>query len=110
LLAADREDERVAGYYSPLHPAVLQVIASVVEAAAATGRPLVVCGDMAGDPGCTEILLGLGVRELSMAPGELLEVKHQVRNTTLADARVVAQDALALASAAEVALLRNSTA
>jgi len=101
-LAADREDERIAPYYQPLHPAVLQMIAMVVEAAEATGRSVSICGDLAADPECTELLLGLGLRELSVAPGKLLDVKRRVRETTLDGARALARRALAAGSADEV--------
>jgi phosphotransferase system enzyme I (PtsI) len=60
---------------------------------------------MAGDPAYTELLLGLGLREFSVAPGEILEVKNAIRATTLADAETLATAALALGSMAEVAEL-----
>jgi phosphotransferase system enzyme I (PtsI) len=105
LLAADREDESVAPYYQPLHPAVLRLIQSVVQAAAEGGRPLTICGDMAGNPLYTELLLGLGLRELSIAPGEMLDVKERVRQASLAEARALARAALECASSAEVQAL-----
>jgi phosphotransferase system enzyme I (PtsI) len=101
-LAADREDEQTASYYQPLHPAVLQLIAAVVDAAAAAGRSVSICGDLAGDPECTELLLGLGLRTLSVAPGKLLDVKGRVRAVAIAEARALAARALAASSAAEV--------
>jgi phosphotransferase system enzyme I (PtsI) len=104
-LAADRENEGIAPYYQPLHPAVLRLIQSVVDAAATGGRPLTICGDMAGDPFYTELLLGLGMRELSVAPGEMLEVKDRIRNTILSNARELARTALTLASSAEIEAL-----
>src|SRR6185312_16677830 len=70
VLAADREDESVASYYQPLHPAVLRLIGSLADVASQTGRPLTICGDIAGDPLYTELLLGLGLRALSVASGE----------------------------------------
>ncbi|HEY6003665.1 MAG TPA: phosphoenolpyruvate--protein phosphotransferase [Anaeromyxobacter sp.] len=105
VLAADREDEGVARYYQPLHPGVLRLIQLVVEAAAAAGRGLTICGEMAGDPRVTGLLLGLGLRELSVAPGELLEVKDAIRRTRLPEARELARSALELGSAAEVEAL-----
>jgi phosphotransferase system enzyme I (PtsI) len=107
VLAADREDEGIASHYRPLHPAVLSLVRSVVEAANDRGIPVSICGDMAGNPLYTEILLGLGLRELSIAPGEMLDVKERIRATTLAGARELARAALELASPGEVeALLR----
>jgi len=104
-LAADREDTAIAPYYQPLHPGVLRLIQVVIDAAAATNRPLTICGDMAGDPLYTEILLGLGIREMSVAPGELLEVKDRVRNISLAEAQELARASLELSSAAEIEAL-----
>ena len=105
MLAADREDEHIVRYYQPLHPGVLALIASVVDAADAAGRPITICGDMAGEPLYTELLLGLGLRELSVGPGAILEVKDRIRQTNLADARALARAALELGSAAEIEAL-----
>ncbi|HET6149278.1 MAG TPA: phosphoenolpyruvate--protein phosphotransferase [Polyangia bacterium] len=102
VLAADRENETVARYYQPLHPGVLRLIDLVVGAATASGRPLTICGDMAGDPFYTPLLLGLGLRELSVAPGEMLEVKNRIRDADLGAARELARAALTLGSAAEI--------
>jgi phosphoenolpyruvate-protein phosphotransferase (PTS system enzyme I) len=109
LLAADREDETTAAYYQPLHPAVLRLIASVVEGASRAGRDVSICGEMAGDPLHTALLLGLGLRELSVAPGQMLEVKDAIRRTRLGEAGELAARALASASAGEVeALLQEN--
>jgi phosphotransferase system enzyme I (PtsI) len=111
MLAADREDEHITRYYQPLHPGVLALIASVVEAAGAAGRPVAICGDMAGEPLYTELLLGLGLRELSVGPGAMLEVKDRIRHTNLSEARALARSALELGSAAEIeALLERRAA
>jgi phosphoenolpyruvate-protein phosphotransferase (PTS system enzyme I) len=108
VLAADREDEGIASYYQPLHPGVLRLIHAVAEAASSAGCDLKICGEMAGDPLHVELLLGLGLRELSVAPGEMLEVKNAIRSVRLADARELARAALALGTVAEVeALLRD---
>jgi len=102
VLAADREDDTVDDYYQPLHPAVLRVIRFVADAARGAGRPLSICGEMAGDPSYARLLLGLGLREFSVAPGEMLEVKNAIRATTLADAETLAAAALAKGSTSEV--------
>ncbi|MDI3298030.1 MAG: phosphoenolpyruvate--protein phosphotransferase [Bacillota bacterium] len=101
-LAADRTDERVAGLYQPFHPAVLRLIGLCGEAAEEAGIPCGICGEMGGDPRATALLLGLGVRELSMTAASLARVKREVRRTPLARARELARQALACATAAEV--------
>jgi phosphotransferase system enzyme I (PtsI) len=105
VLAADREEETMADYYQPLHPAVLRLIGSVADAARNAGCPLTLCGEMAGDPRYTELLLGLGLRELSVAPGEMLEVKNAIRKVTLASATTLAAEALELGSVVDVEAL-----
>lgn len=78
-LAIDRGDEQVADLYDPLHPAVLRLIRMAAEAARTARIPISVCGEMAGDPRYTALLLGLGIRELSMGPAALLRVKRRLR-------------------------------
>jgi len=77
-LAIDRSDGAVAHLYDPLHPAVLQLILKTLQAGARAGLPVSVCGEMAGDPKLTRLLLGMGLRQFSMHPTQLLEVKQQV--------------------------------
>jgi phosphoenolpyruvate-protein phosphotransferase (PTS system enzyme I) len=105
LLAADREDNSVTDYYQPLHPAVLRSIRFVADAARTAGRPLTICGEMAGEPAFTELLLGLGLRAFSVAPGEMLEVKNAIRTATIADAEALANAALELGSTGEIVAL-----
>jgi phosphotransferase system enzyme I (PtsI) len=102
VLAADREETSVADHYQPLHPAILRLISFVAGAAGSAGRPLSICGEMAGDPRYTELLLGLGLREFSVAPGELLEVKDAIRSVSLAEAKALAAEALEVGSVREV--------
>jgi phosphoenolpyruvate-protein kinase (PTS system EI component) len=71
---------------------------------------LTLCGDMAGDPRYTELLLGLGLRELSVAPGEMVDVKHRIRETDVATARELALAALELGSGAEIEKLLEERA
>lgn len=78
-LAIDRSDEQVAHLYDPLHPAVLRLIQFTARSALRARIPISLCGEMAGDPRYTALLLGLGVRELSMASASLPRVKQQVR-------------------------------
>jgi len=77
-LAVDRSDDAVAHLYDPLHPAVLKLIAMAIVDADKAKVPIAVCGEMAGDPQMTRLLLGLGLRNLSMHPAHLLEVKQRV--------------------------------
>jgi phosphotransferase system enzyme I (PtsI) len=77
-LAIDRTDESVAHLYDPLHPAVLRLVAQTIAACARIDMPVAVCGEMAGDPAMTRLLLGMGLRQFSMHPAQLLEVKQQV--------------------------------
>jgi phosphoenolpyruvate-protein phosphotransferase (PTS system enzyme I) len=79
-LAIDRGDEQVAHLYDPLHPGVLRLIQLAVEAAGRRDIPVGICGEMAGEPRYAALLLGLGLRELSMAPGNLPRLKQRIRN------------------------------
>ena len=77
-LAIDRVDDEVNYLYDPLHPAVLRLIRMTIEAGAAAGIPVAMCGEMAGDPRYTKLLLGLGLTEFSMHPASVLEVKRTI--------------------------------
>jgi len=77
-LAIDRSDESVVHLYDPLHPAVLKLIGGTIQACARFGMPVSVCGEMAGDPAYTLLLLGMGLRNFSMHPANILEIKQQV--------------------------------
>ena len=80
-LAIDRIDDEVNYLYDPLHPSVLRLIKHTIDAGKAAGIPVSMCGEMAGDVSYTRILLGMGLREFSMDPASLLEVKRQIRLT-----------------------------
>ena len=86
-LAIDRTDEAVAHLYDPLHPAVLKLVSQTILAANRAETPVAVCGEMAGDPALTRLLIGMGLRQFSMHPSQILEVKHQV---VMADAEQLA--------------------
>lgn len=77
-LAIDRADEAVAHLYDPWHPAVLQLIARTIDCARAAGKGVSVCGEMAGDPAFTELLLAMGLRSFSMHPSQIAAVKQRV--------------------------------
>ncbi|MGB8182268.1 MAG: phosphoenolpyruvate--protein phosphotransferase [Stellaceae bacterium] len=85
-LAVDRGDERVAYLHNPLHPAVLRLIQFAVESALRAQIPVSLCGEMAGDPRYTALLVGLGIRDLSMAPANIPRVKQRIRAMDLAAA------------------------
>jgi phosphotransferase system enzyme I (PtsI) len=77
-LAIDRADESVAHLYDPLHPAVLQLVALTLAEGRAKGKPVSLCGEMAGDVSLTRLLLGMGLRSFSMHPAQILAVKQEV--------------------------------
>ena len=84
-LAIDRTDGAVAHLYDPLHPAVLHLIAHTIFSGEKSGIPVSLCGEMAGDPLLTRLLLGMGLRHFSMHPAQILEVKQQVLRSDLTD-------------------------
>jgi phosphotransferase system enzyme I (PtsI) len=111
LLAVDRTDPRVAALYEPLHPAVLRVIQEIVRAAGAEGLPVSLCGEMAAEPLHALVLLGFGVRELSMSPAAIPRVKEAVRAVTIEAARDAALACLSLSTAREIeTMLRHELA
>jgi len=93
-LAIDRGEDDVAHLYNPLHPAVVRLIRSAVDAAGAAGIPISVCGEMAGDPRYAPLFLGLGVDTLSMAPNALPRVKQRIHGLTHEAARGCAERVL----------------
>ncbi len=82
-LAIDRTDDQVAHLYDPLHPAVLNLLAHIIHGSAKARVPVAVCGEIAGDVRMTRVLLGLGLRQFSMHPAHLLQVKQQVLKSDL---------------------------
>ncbi|MBT7308619.1 MAG: phosphoenolpyruvate--protein phosphotransferase [Gammaproteobacteria bacterium] len=80
-LAIDRTDDQVNYLFDPLHPAVLRLIHNVIQASKKNGIPVSLCGELAGDDRYTRLLLGMGLREFSMSPSLLPEVKQEVLNT-----------------------------
>lgn len=82
-LAIDRADREVAHLYNPLHPAVLQMLMMTIRAGEKSGTPVSICGELAGDPRMTRLLLGMGLREFSMQPTQVLAVKQEVLNCDL---------------------------
>jgi phosphotransferase system enzyme I (PtsI) len=111
LLAVDRDNPRIAQMYTPYHPGVIRVLRRIAEKANAQGKPVSICGEIAGDHYFTPILLGLGYRELSMAPVFLPRVKLMVRAFPIHECEEMAAQALALGHAREIrALARDKAA
>jgi phosphotransferase system enzyme I (PtsI) len=91
-LAIDRADESVAHLYDPCHPAVLRLVADTISECRRQGKPVSVCGEMAGDPLFTRLLLGLGLRVFSMHPAQILTVKQEVLRADAARLEAWARD------------------
>lgn len=101
-LAVDRMNEKISSLYQPFHPGVLRLIKNVIEEAHKAGKFAGMCGEMAGDPAATLLLIGLGLDELSMSPSSLLMVKKIIRSISLQDAKKIAEHAMTLTSAAQI--------
>jgi phosphotransferase system enzyme I (PtsI) len=101
-LAIDRVDDAVSYLYDPLHPSVLRLIAMTLKAGREAGIPVAMCGEMAGDTRYTRLLLGLGLREFSMHPSGLLQVKKIVLESTLEELTERAEAVLATRDAANL--------
>ncbi|MCU7816122.1 MAG: phosphoenolpyruvate--protein phosphotransferase [Candidatus Thiodiazotropha sp. (ex Rostrolucina anterorostrata)] len=84
-LAVDRMDEEVNFLFDPLHPAVLHLIQNTIDAANRAGIPVSMCGEMAGEPRYTRLLIGMGLRELSMQPSAILETRELIRRSSLSE-------------------------
>jgi len=108
LLAVDRNNARVAALYDSLHPAVLQAIDRIVNAAHRAATPVGVCGEMAGDPAAALLLLGMGVDSLSMAASSLPQVKWVVRSFTRTHARQILDQALEMEEASAVRAMAHA--
>lgn len=102
LLAVDRDNQRVAKMYDPFHPGVLRVLQQIAAAASAAGKSVSICGEIAGDHWFTPLLVGLGFRELSMAPVFVPRVKLMLRSFTSAECEDLAKRAIALQSTSAV--------
>ncbi|MGS1139731.1 phosphoenolpyruvate--protein phosphotransferase [Castellaniella sp. UC4442_H9] len=94
VLAIDRGDKDVAALYDPMHPAVLRLIAHTINVGERAGKPVSICGEMAGDVRLTRMLLGLGLTGFSMHPQQLLDVKKEIRHAHTNALRVKVASAL----------------
>jgi phosphotransferase system enzyme I (PtsI) len=104
-LAIDRVDDSVTYLYDPLHPAVLRLISMVIEAGQRYQVPVSMCGEMAGDPRYTRLLLGMGLSEFSVPPTALLEVKDVIQRSHICRLTPVVKDMLASDDPAEIGAL-----
>lgn len=107
LLAVDRNNDRVAKLYDGLHIAVLRALMQVVEGAHRHGKPVSVCGELAGDPAAVLLLLGMGIDSLSMSTASLPRIKWVIRSVTQASARRLLVQALELENPAAIRALLN---
>jgi phosphoenolpyruvate-protein phosphotransferase len=102
LLAVDRNNRKVAPLYEPLHPAVLAAVHETVQAARGAGKWVGMCGEMASDPLCTLVLVGLGLDDLSMGPFFVPVVKRIIRSIPYGASRTIARDVLSMSTVKEV--------
>lgn len=101
-LAVDRMNEKIAHLYEPTHPAIIRLIKATVDAARTNKITVSVCGEMAGEPIMTPLLIGLGVDELSAAPPLVPQIKYMVRRLKLTETQALADFALSCESGAEI--------
>jgi phosphoenolpyruvate-protein phosphotransferase (PTS system enzyme I) len=94
MLGTDRDAAELSEVYAAVYPTILRAIHRVVEAADKARRPLTVCGEMAGHPTIAPLLVGLGIRRLSMTPSRCVEVRHALRHLDCKEAEAVARQAL----------------
>ncbi len=109
LLAVDRNNAQVAGLFDALHPAVLRAIRQVIQSAHESGKPVSVCGEMAGDPAAALLLLGMGVDSLSMSAASLLRVKWVVRSFSMPKIQSLLDEAWTFEDAGAVRTLLHKT-
>jgi len=107
LLAVDRNNARVAGLYDNLHPAVLRALRDIVQGARHHGRPVSVCGEMAGDPAAAILLTALGIDALSMSASALPRIKWVIRSISLERAHELLIRAMAMESPEAIRILLN---
>jgi phosphotransferase system enzyme I (PtsI) len=101
-MAVDRNNEHVASLYQPLHPAILRMLRFVIDSARAEGIEVSLCGEMAADPRLALLLIGLGLRRLSMSPRQIPEVKTWIREASVSDLAELATRCMEHSTAADV--------
>ena len=102
VLAVDRNNRKVGPLYEPLHPAVIQCVANTVNAAKNAGKDITICGEMAADPTCTLLLVGLGLDDLSMGPFFIPIIKRLIRAFSFETAQSLAEEVLRMSTVKEV--------
>lgn len=102
LLAVDRANNRVTEMYNSLHPAVIRSIDIVIKAGKKYNKKVSLCGEMAGDPGATRLLIGMGLKELSMTAGSIAQVRNIIAESEYKQAKQLAKQALSAASSEEI--------
>jgi phosphoenolpyruvate-protein phosphotransferase (PTS system enzyme I) len=101
-LAVDRNNEHVAELYQPLHPAILRMLRFVIDSAQAAGIEISLCGEMAAEPGYALLLVGMGLRRLSVSPRRIPEIKTWIRELSATELAALAQQCMQFSTAAEV--------
>ncbi len=101
-LAIDRSDEQVASLYDPLHPAVLMLLAHIIGTAEKANVPVSMCGELAGEPALTRLLLGMGLRQFSMHPAQIPAVKQRVKQSDISELSPVVKRILKLEEPARI--------
>jgi len=101
-LAIDRSDEQVSYLYDPLHPAVLMLLAHVISTAEKVNIPVSMCGELAGDPKLTRLLLGMGLRQFSMHPAQIPAVKQKVKQSDISEVIPIVRRILRLEESAKI--------
>ena len=101
-LAIDRSDEQVSNLYDPLHPAVLMLMAHVISSAEKANIPVSMCGELAGDPRLTRLLLGMGLRQFSMYPAQIPAVKQRVKQSDITEIAPIVRRILRLEESSKI--------
>jgi phosphotransferase system enzyme I (PtsI) len=107
-LAVDRMNARVVPLFRPSHPSMLRLLQGVIDAAAAAGIPVCMCGEMGGLSIYAVLLAGMGLREFSLTPGYIPRVRRLLRGLAMREARRLARECMRLATADEVEALLNA--
>ncbi|MBQ3942977.1 MAG: phosphoenolpyruvate--protein phosphotransferase [Elusimicrobia bacterium] len=104
-MAVDRVNSDVAHLYSPMHPAILRLLKTIIDSAHAAGKNVGMCGEMAGDPAYTAVLLGLGLDEFSMSAVQIPKVKKIIRNISKTEAKSLVENLLKCSNMQEIDII-----